>query len=352
MIVFVAPFPALADEKDGLIQRVASIDSLVSNQPRVYLDISFRRFWFKRIHHIGEATVFQLNGLLHFFIIIAWIKKANIVYIHSVFNALKALSAYWITKPITDLHGAVPEELIYQGYRGRAKLYGIVEQIALRRSANVIYVTSAMKRHFQQKYESIFADDLTIAILPNLLDARNQGDNILTVARDPKAVVYAGGLQDWQNISMMLNAAADAPKFHFLWLTGEPETLQRLAELKNIVHFTCTSVAPDKVADHYLTSTYGFVLRDPVLLNQVACPTKLVEYMHWGVIPIILTSAIGDFAEFGFAYVTLDDFRLGTLPDNITAANMREINQRIVTKMVTLSKTEIVKLRQLLLCAN
>lgn len=348
MIVFIAPFPALSDEKDGMIQRIASIDSLVTDLPRVYLDISFRRFWFKRTHHFGEATVFQLNGLLHFFVIVSWLRKASIVYIHSVYNSLKALSAYWIAKPITDLHGVVPEENRYEGYIGRARLYGLVERIALRQSAAVVFVTSAMKRHFQRKHGRQSPSDHIIPILPKLSDTRGQCVNVLGVIRDAKTVIYAGGLQVWQNVPMMIEAAATATQFRFVFLSGEAPALQQLADSANIDNFKCASVEPNQVPDHYLTCTYGFVLRDPVLVNQVACPTKLVEYLYWGVIPIVLTPDIGDFNELGFVFITLADFIGGRMPDDNAVGLMRVRNRQVIERLIESCEREISTLRGVL----
>jgi hypothetical protein len=348
MIVFIAPFPALSDEKDGMVQRIASIDALVSDLPRVYLEISFRRFWFKRVHHFGKATVLQLNGLLHFFLILSWLQNGRVVYIHSVYNSMRVLPAYWLVKPITDLHGAVPEELAHQGKSWLAHLFGLVESIVLRRRAPAVHVTAAMKRHFQQKYQRQSTADRTIAILPRLSDVRGQRENVMGSTRDAKAVIYAGGLQAWQNVSMMLEAAAAATQLRYEFLSGEAPTLQRLADSAHVVNYTCISVPPDQVPDHYLTCTYGFVLRDPVLLNQVACPTKLVEYLYWGVIPIVLTPEIGDFAELGFAFISLENFRSGRLPDDNEAARMRAINRQVVEKLIQACEAELSTLRQVL----
>jgi hypothetical protein len=348
MIVFVAPFPALSDEKDGMMQRVASIDLLVSDLPRIYLDISFRRFWIKRLHHRNNATILQLNGLRHFCLILAWLWKARIVYIHSVHNSLKVLPAYWVSVPITDLHGAVPEELAHQGKQWVGHLFGLVERFVLLRSASVVHVTSAMKCHFQKKYQRQSTEDRIIAILPRLTDVRGECGNVLDAKRDKNAVIYAGGLQAWQNISMMLVVAAARKQLEYVFLTGEAPELERLAESENVANYICLAVLPHQVPDYYLRCTYGFVLRDPMLLNKVACPTKLVEYLYWGVIPIVLTPEIGDFAELGFAFVTLTDFRAGHLPSENEAAQMRVINRQVFDRLIQACESELSALRHFL----
>jgi hypothetical protein len=348
MIVFIAPFPALSDQKDGMIQRIASIDNLVSDIPRIYLDISFRRFLKKRTHRFGEATVFQLNAILHFFNILIFLKKASVVYIHSVYNSLKALPAYWIAKTITDLHGVVPEENLLYGYLFRARLLGWVERIALRRSAVVIFVTFSMQQHFLRKYGQLLSANRIISILPKISDMRGNSDSVLGVIRDAKAVIYAGGLQTWQNVPMMLDCAASTKQFQFTFLTSAVNTMKQLAESQKIVNCTIASVPPDQVADYYLKSTFGFVLRDPVLVNLVACPTKLVEYLYWGVIPIVLTPDIGDFKKLGFMWITIEEFTSARLPDATKAALMREHNRKVVERLIESCENELSKLHKML----
>jgi hypothetical protein len=348
MILFIATHPALADEKDGMVQRIASIDSLVSDLSRTYLDISFRRFWARQVHQFGITTVFQINGFVHFFFIVSQLRKARVVYIHSIFYSMKALLVYWLAKPITDLHGAVPEEFGYQGRPWLSKLFGAVERVALRRSFAVVHVTSAMKRHFQKKYGRNSERDRIVAIIPKMSDPRGERNSVMTSQRDPSAVVYAGGLQAWQNVAMMLDAAAAAAQSRFIFLSGEAASLQTMAHAANVKQFTCVAVAPNQVPDYYLSATFGFILRDPVLLNQVACPTKLVEYLHWGVIPIVLSEDVGDFLESGYQFVSLDDFRAGRLPGAERAASMREINRDVVARLISSCEGELLTLQKML----
>lgn len=342
MILFIAPFPALSNEKDGLVQRVRFIDALVEDKPRTYLDISFRRFWKKREHHINGASIIQANFFVHFFIILGCISRARITYIHSIYNSIKALPAYWLSEVITDLHGVVPEELQYEGKKFLPFLYSLIERIAISKSISLVYVTNSMKRHFAQKYGRLTNTDRVVAILPK---AAGTPDEILGSNRSDDQVIYAGGLQAWQNVPLMLEAAGHRDKLSYVFLTGDPIRLQEEIAANDIKNSVCFSVAPDAVSGYYLKATYGFVLRDPVLLNRVACPTKLVEYMYWGVIPIVLAPEIGDFSELGYKHLTLQDFTNGSLPYSDLLREYREINLNIVLKLEEDCRNELTQLR-------
>lgn len=349
MIVFIAPFPSLANEKDGLLQRVSWIDSLVSDYSRVYLDISLGGFWRARHHSFGKVTVYQINAFRHFFMIASMVKRARIVYIHSIFHSLRALSSYWLAKPITDLHGIVPEEMAYSGKYWRAIIFGFIERLVLRRSASVVFVTNAMQEHFLNKYGRLSGDDQVIAILPKFSDSRSGVDFVLNTVRDPNAVIYAGGLQPWQNMPLMLEAASVASNFNYVFLSGSVSILELMARSAKVKSFKCFSVQPEHVADYYLESTYGFILRDPVLLNQVACPTKLVEYLYWGVIPIVLSADLGDFNRRGFRYITVEDFSSGQIPDKAELAQMRHVNRMLVEALGSECEAKLTALRNIMI---
>jgi hypothetical protein len=163
------------------------------------------------------------------------------------------------------------------------------------------------------------------------------------------AVIYSGGLQTWQNIEKMLEAAAMVKKVRYVFLSGEAGVLSESAAQAGVCSFECRAVQPQEVADYYLRCTFGFVLRSDTIINNVACPTKLVEYMYWGVIPIVLTSHIGDFEAYGFRYITLEDFIQSSLPDDASIAIMRASNRDAVDRLIATSDERVTELRALLL---
>ena len=59
----------------------------------------------------------------------------------------------------------------------------------------------------------------------------------------------------------------------------------------------------DELKKEYEKAQYGFTLRDNIIVNEVACPTKLIDYVKYGIIPILKSDKIGDFVENGLEYV-------------------------------------------------
>lgn len=336
----------MMNEKDGFTQRIAWIDALVHDVPRIYLDISLGgNIRGKRIE-IGSATIFRLNLFLHFFTIIRIFKKASIVYIHSVYNALRAIPAYWISNTVTDMHGIVPEEMDVANKQWRSKLFGYIERVAIKKSSIVVFVTNAMKVHFQNKYKRNNVEDKIIAILPKIDDEIGSLESILSSERALGSVIYAGGIQPWQNIPLMLNAAARINDYKFTFLSSDYQKLVQLASDAKVNNFSSFAVAPKDVATYYLKNEFGFILRDSIPVNKVACPTKLVEYFHWGVIPIVLSPDIGDFNEMGFQYILLDDFVSGKIPKDKDLHIMRLKNREVIDRLNFSCNKELLVLRE------
>ena len=48
-------------------------------------------------------------------------------------------------------------------------------------------------------------------------------------------------------------------------------------------------------------------MRDDIVLNRVAAPTKLIEYLSYGLIPIVKTINIGDSVKMGYEYILYNE---------------------------------------------
>lgn len=349
MIVVVAAFPVTENKKDGMVQRVLHIDSLIEDCRRVYLDISFRRFFRRSSYIDGFATVYRLNFFVHAFFIARMIRRAKIIYIHSAYNALKSIAFRTSAHIVFDVHGVVPEELSQENKNFASLLYNLVERIVIRRCNTMICVTRSMLTHLKDKYvDDIKCDVIILPILPKV-DDDFASDQILCSIRDGRSVIYAGGMQAWQNVGKMLDAVKSQSNLNYTFLTGETQRFNALLSEKSLRKINCFSVRPEEVKDHYLSHEYGFILRDEMLVNKVACPTKLVEYLYWGVIPIIITHNIGDFDSESLSGVTLGQFIAGDFPDKSSLKIMRENNYQAVKWMINAASVQQTKLQNFLI---
>ena len=123
---------------------------------------------------------------------------------------------------------------------------------------------------------------------------------------------------------------------HYTILTGELDIMKSLlvkSKLDNLVSINVLSVQPSQLSEYYQKANYGFILRDDITVNNVACPTKLVEYLNYGIIPIVLSDKIGDFKELGYEYISVQDFSVD-LPILKSKINQKLVeNFRIINSL-------------------
>lgn len=332
MILFVANYPDKEGEKDGMMQRVVAVDRHFTRNERVYLAISFFGNLRRRTEKLSDKlSVHKVNFFLHFLLILRLGFSARGIYVHSVHNGFRALPLYLCRNIVTDLHGVFPEELGYYGKKTGSALYGVIERIAIRGSRSVIVVTDAMADHLRTKYGDFPAGIYTIPIFDDFTIGRKETGS----ASDTLVAIYSGGAQKWQNIDLMMDAMARArTDFSFVILTPDVPFFERkVAEYGLAGRVKVLTVQKSDVYGHYLRSDLGFVLRDDSVVNRAACPTKLVEYLASGVIPVVLQPEIGDFARRGYAWIGLEQFVSGDLPSKEKLEEMRVNNYRLVRCM-------------------
>lgn len=303
-------------------QRMAAVDEQFRDDQRLYLFVSHRFFTTKQIYPIKEGVLqYKCNLFLHFFLIMKLLSQSRFIYFHSlqnvlpVFPCLKFLKAN--KKLVLDIHGVVPEEHEFAGQQRKSRFYAMVESYLFRYLSVGISVTDAMSNHFREKYPSSKVRLISYPIMPSNIMVDNyeiprheDGDKI--------HIVYSGNLQSWQNIDLMIDVISKhiSPDIIYTILTGSLDQMKTvLAEkgLSDSQQVFVDSVAPNELHKFYEKAHYGFILRDDITVNRVACPTKLVEYMFYGMIPIIKSKNIGDFDTMGYDYLSLEDFSLQAL---------------------------------------
>lgn len=331
MLLVVADYPDAANSRDGMMQRVRAVDTFFAGHERIYLAPRFFRHLFpRRFQACREVTVWRVNVFLHLPIILRLGWRASGIYVHSIHNGFRALPLYLYRKVATDLHGVFPEELRSYGKRLGAMVYALAERLILARSREIVAVTEAMARHYRERFRlrgavrvvPIFDE---IAVIPLRHPA----------ADGPLTVIYAGGCQLWQNVGPMAEAMARTrDRFRFVILSNDLAAFRRLLSAHDLEDaVTLLSVSKEEVYPWYAKADLGFILRDDTIVNRVACPTKLVEYMQCGVVPIVMQPRIGDFADNGYACLSLERFLNGDVPEQPELEEMRLRNIRIIERM-------------------
>ncbi len=337
-IVFADLNPKSCDARDGYVQRVLAMDDVMSGHSRIYIlyDEAFRglptletlgeRQYLFRIADrapLAEALLAALGALCR-------------CYVHSVLRlGSETTRRYVSARPKTvifDAHGSVPEEFQMYADPFGAQTHEAYEALLFRQAGRVICVSQAMADHMGAKHGPPHSPPIICPIFVGDHEVRPQSRTY----RDRARIIYAGGTQRWQQIPKMLDlVAALRGRFDFTIYTPDPTLIRRELEARGVADDGSVvngSVTPEAVQKALPSFDFGFLLREDTVVNRVSCPTKLVEYLMHGVVPI-MEAAVGDFNAAGLCYVPLEDFRLGRLPDIHRRHEMAKANREILASM-------------------
>ena len=353
-IAIVAPFPTKERIKEGWMSRINAVDAIMEGKRRLYINFA--------VHHVrGRGdTITQMddNGwevclspydIEHQNLVDTIIDSARVVYVHTIH--LAEFMQPWLGsgKIIVDFHGIVPEEEAMLGRPELSAKYEEIEQAVLRKALVCVMVTRSMAKHYRNKYPEISARSVILPIVESLPIFERQ---VASIHRQelPVNVVYAGGIQAWQNINRMLDLAISAERFaQFAFMSHDWKSIEDVAKKRNVPQKTSFKFcAKSDLANEYQRYDFGLVLRDDTPVNHVACPTKLYEYMTIGLIPIVRTPALGDFLELNYSYVTEDEFREGFFPDLVSRKMMAMKNLAAVYSMKEMFSNGTELIRQFL----
>jgi len=314
-IIFLNEYPTEKNRQDGYFRRVEFIDTLFKNSLHIYLNIS-NDITEVGGHQISE-NIYQLNMLetdySHPLLQIININQC-IIYAHSIYRLESPLAVDIFRRgelSILDVHGCVPEEEAYKGVRPKEEIdyFHTLEKVAIVEADYIICVSNNMQQHLEKKYDNVIKNtqfiQLPIIGIEGQYSPHHQNENKPTV-------IYSGGVQHWQQIEKMLHFVhnfQDQLQFVFLvhdtsHIADSYKTLYD-AKFPGDLH----SVNPEEVSDYYQKANYGLILREDNLVNHIASPTKLSEYLCFGIVPIVDNSNIGDFENLNYKSINYRSFK-------------------------------------------
>ncbi len=338
-IVFFGGYCYPERENDGYFQRIRYIDGLFSDRWRIYVDsaaLPGRAHWYDLpeprvlvLRMAGSRTRRLVVGVLA---VLSALRCRN-VYFHSVLRMREhrcgwLLHTPWLRKAV-DLHGAVAEEFRLHDSFHDAVLHEREEFRAARHAGLLIVVTRAMQEYFQDKLRrDAVAEFVVCPVFPAFTP------RVVERPAGRPVVVYAGGLQRWQQIPKMLEAIERTVGLveHRVYCP-DPDALRAQLAPHVAARVVIGSKPQEALIDLYDECHYGFVLRDDGIVNRVACPTKLVEYITAGIVPIVDSPRIGDFARLGLECVGLDALLDARLPAEAQRLAMARRNLKVYAKL-------------------
>ena len=328
MIVVFSPYPYEPLRQDGMYRRILEIDRLFGDELRyyVYVEPQGRDYRIREPFQVDSRTYVQLLDLqyvAHHLKLREYINRARFVYAQTMIYSTPYLAPYYASgKIITDAHGAAAEEERLVNRYSRGRWFDSLERHAANGSRAVVVVTQAMADYYRTVYGASATEFVHIPICTTFSERRNWS----IPAR--KTVIYAGGVHKWQNVDLMLQASNRVKdEIDTVFLTNATDYVKRrMAELHCDFDAHLGSVPHEQVPEYLLRAQYGYVIRDDTPVNNVAFPTKLIEYMAYGVIPVIKSSRVGDYERMGVEGVSVDDFMAGRLPDDARLRQMMDNN--------------------------
>jgi GT2 family glycosyltransferase/glycosyltransferase involved in cell wall biosynthesis len=340
-IVFFGGYFYPERQSDGYFQRIQIVDRLFTDRWRVYVEsdeLRGRNVWFDRPE--PNVLVLRIIGterrrmLVRLLALVAVLRSRK-VYFHSVLrmhdNRFGRLLHLPFIRKVVDIHGVVPEEFRMHNDFFSAVMYEKEEKVAVEKAGIVIVVTDAMKQYLQQKFRNAMnAITVSFPMFPTftpILATRPWVDG-------KPIVVYAGGLHKWQQVPKMMDAivrTVDHCSYRFY--CPEPQVVKNMlpSAVREVV--TVETRTHTELMTLYPECHYGFVLREDIVVNRVACPTKLVEYIAMGIVPIVDCEDIGDFKSLGMRSIHLDDFLAGRLPDEERRVEMAAANLLVYERL-------------------
>lgn len=335
-IAFLGPYPHPEQVKEGWMSRVSSIDQAFKSVKRIYIhiDIAISDEEQREVQIDNLSSVVYLNpysekgkGMLD-----RYVEMVKGIYCHTLHLAEYLLDYLDSNKVCVDIHGITPEEEHMMGNPDNVERYERVERLVLEKAKLCVMVTNAMANHYKTKYPDIKFNWIKVGIY----ELYPEFDKNVSESSEelPVNVIYAGGTQSWQNVDKMISISKDATQYaNFTFFSHEHHVFEDKVDFEPINSLNIGFCEKSDLPRNYLLNDFGFILREPTPVNYVACPTKLIEYLCYGVIPVVESEEIGDFKEYGYEYVYAKDFIKGNFPDSLTRKWMANRNLAVARKM-------------------
>jgi len=213
---------------------------------------------------------------------------------------------------VFDYHGVAVHEIFAsdKSPRGLAKaaIYLRLERRTVKRADKIVVVSNNFRRSIEKRYRRAPDDVHVFPMVPEagLLQAprKTRGEIAAELGVDVGAgtvvFTYLGQAQTWQlaaeTVAYYARIEAASDDTFLLIISNDRDRFSEIVRRAGVRRCKTISVPHADVPRYLDFCDFGFVFRRPILVNTVASPTKVMEYLSRGVLPV-MTGSVGDFSE-------------------------------------------------------
>lgn len=217
-----------------------------------------------------------------------------------------------------DFRGLVSEEsFLRNNNKFRKQVLSVIEKNIYRKADLLGAVSNCFAEYLLRKYG--FREIQVIPCGINHLCLKKRNEKLL---EKPLSFVYVGGLSKWQKFDKIVTIYTQIEqKINSSFSIYTPNRLEAkkiLLEYK-VKNFKIETLSQNELQMKLSDYDFGFLVRDNILLNNVASPVKFLEYTSNGVIPII-SDGIGDYSKL------VKEKKLGIVLDRFDKISINEIH--------------------------
>jgi len=223
-------------------------------------------------------------------------------------NESKKLAVQCNAVAVLDVKAVLSEEVKLRRKNAILRYYYIryVEKVELKKADKLVCVSQNLKTCIEN-----ISGRKKVSVIPCCFDkkkfrfdgiVRQEVRKALGFNSNQKVICYSGGLSNWQRIDDIISLYEEVSKqtqgFKFLFLTRELNQLQLKLD-KSILcrtDYVIKSCQHDDVYRYLSAADAGIIMREDTIVNNVASPIKIAEYLACG-LPVILTRGIGDASD-------------------------------------------------------
>ena len=213
---------------------------------------------------------------------------------------------------IADIRGELVAELRHKGgvLSGLFSFWAAkLEEVVFRKVEIFFFVSENMKKHYISKYK---IENKSSYIFPTIVDDRYffisrkiRNEKRKELGLDDKfTYVYSGGVDYWQNLDKIIDTfsikCGNNPRFFFLLIVTDPSKILKIVENYKLTNIRVFKVPYEQVGSYLNAADAGVLIREPCLVNYVASPTKIGEYLACG---LKIADSFDHIGSEGFKYL-------------------------------------------------